>query len=115
VLLLGESVNRRSCVKFNVQINPLSHVKSSYRQAERPQKSITYTLSPASSNTMLLIPPEDSPNTRPKFHVSVGECMVNIFVDHRYDAKTTLGMNPLIPLSYITSERCISPLLESIN
>ncbi|THU95237.1 hypothetical protein K435DRAFT_139675 [Dendrothele bispora CBS 962.96] len=57
-----------------------------YRRAERPETNIKYTFSPSSLNTMLLIPPANSPNSRPKFHVSV-------------------GMNPIIPMSYITTIR----------
>ncbi|KAF5374357.1 hypothetical protein D9758_004719 [Tetrapyrgos nigripes] len=42
-----------------------------YTRAERPEKNVTYSLSAGAPNTCLLVPSADSPNTRPRFHVTV--------------------------------------------
>jgi hypothetical protein len=44
----------------------------SYNWVNKPTVAMTYTFSPHSTNAMLVLPPEDSPDTRPKYYVSVG-------------------------------------------
>ncbi|KAK7453232.1 hypothetical protein VKT23_011908 [Stygiomarasmius scandens] len=57
-----------------------------YVRSLKPQSDVIYTFSPGTRDTMLLVPPPESPDTRPKFHISI-------------------GMNPFTPFSYITTVR----------
>ncbi|KAF5343624.1 hypothetical protein D9758_015440 [Tetrapyrgos nigripes] len=51
-----------------------------YTRAERPESNVTYSLCAAGSpSTYLLVPSADSPNTRPKFHITVGMDLMNHF------------------------------------
>ncbi|KAF9041741.1 hypothetical protein BDZ89DRAFT_1034833 [Hymenopellis radicata] len=61
-------------------------VPPNYVVAQAPTKPVTYMFSPFSHDTMLLIPSAASPDTRPKYHISV-------------------RMNCFIPSSFITTVR----------
>lgn len=58
----------------------------SYETARIPTRQTTYTFSPQSFNSMLLLPPPEAQNTRPIYHISV-------------------AMNCFIPSSYVTTLR----------
>ncbi|KAL1739727.1 hypothetical protein HDZ31DRAFT_68647 [Schizophyllum fasciatum] len=57
-----------------------------YVDARRPTEPITYVFTPSGANAMLLLPPADSADTRPLYHISV-------------------AMNVFVPTSFITTIR----------
>lgn len=57
-----------------------------YIESCKPSVPVTYTFSQISSNSMLVIPPPNVPDTRPKYHISVAH-------------------NCFAPMSYITTIR----------
>lgn len=54
---------------------------SSYDIARVPTHETTYTFSPQSSNSMLLLPPPESQDTRPFYHISVA---TNCFIPYMF-------------------------------
>jgi hypothetical protein len=48
----------------------------SYSQARTPTDTVIYTFSPHTSDSMLLLPPRDAPDTRPLYHISAS---LNLF------------------------------------
>ncbi|KAL0959275.1 hypothetical protein HGRIS_014546 [Hohenbuehelia grisea] len=48
-----------------------------YAEAQRPTHAVKYTFSPTGANTMILVPPEVEPDSRPKYHISVSmDCFI---------------------------------------
>nr|GAT55470.1 predicted protein [Mycena chlorophos] len=65
---------------------PSALMPPSYEIAQVPTETVVYMFSPQESNIMLLLPPADSPDTRPRYHISISFNMWN-------------------PLSFITTVR----------
>jgi hypothetical protein len=57
-----------------------------YRSASRPTRPVTYSFSPVTKHSMVLIPPADAADSRPQYHISFTQ-------------------NCFCPMSYITSIR----------
>ncbi|KAL0959287.1 hypothetical protein HGRIS_014553 [Hohenbuehelia grisea] len=57
-----------------------------YVEAQRPTHTVKYTFSPIGKDAMILVPPADEPDSRPKYHISV-------------------SMNCFVPSSFITTIR----------
>ncbi|KAJ3794111.1 hypothetical protein GGU11DRAFT_797396 [Lentinula aff. detonsa] len=56
-----------------------------------PEYSITYTFSTVSANSMLLLPPSASPETRPRYHISVSQ---NCFTPMSWITTVRRGSSP---------------------
>ncbi|KAJ7765506.1 hypothetical protein DFH07DRAFT_367658 [Mycena maculata] len=50
-----------------------------YEDARVPVEAVTYTLSPQGFNTLLVLPPADWPDSRPRYHIAVSLNCMNPF------------------------------------